>query len=148
MSVDRMDISQVLSQMRALKSQMPSQNMNVNPIQNDAFKQKLSQVQNQVKTVGQPDSFSRINNNVDGILPVEKNEGPSFGDMFKSAIDTVNDSKQHANDLSARFEQGDPSVDLPEVMIALQKSSISFQAMTQVRNKMVEAYKEIMNMPL
>jgi len=39
-------------------------------------------------------------------------------------------------------------VDLPEVMIALQKSSVSFQAMTQVRNKMIEAYKEIINMPL
>ena len=148
MSVDRMDISQVLSQMRALKTQMPSQQMNINPVQNDGFKQQLSQVQNQVSNVGQSDSSSRIHNNADGILPVEKDEGPSFGDMFKSAIDTVNDSKQHASDLSSRFEQGDPSVDLPEVMIALQKSSVSFQAMTQVRNKMVEAYKEIMNMPL
>ncbi|BCE01337.1 flagellar hook-basal body complex protein FliE [Marinicellulosiphila megalodicopiae] len=147
MSVDRMDISQVLSQMRALKAQMPSQQLNINPVQNDAFKQQLNQVQQEVSNVNKPD-FSRVNSNTDGILPVEKDEGPSFGDMFKSAIDSVNDSKSHANDLSSRYEQGDPSVDLPEVMIALQKSSVSFQAMTQVRNKMVEAYKEIMNMPL
>jgi len=148
MSVDRMDISQVLSQMRALKAQMPSQNMNVSTVQNDAFKQQLHQVQNQVSNTGQSETAQRTISNMEGVLPVEKDEGPSFGDMFKSAIDTVNDSKQHANELSNRFEQGDPSVDLPEVMIALQKSSVSFQAMTQVRNKMVEAYKEIMNMPL
>jgi flagellar hook-basal body complex protein FliE len=73
---------------------------------------------------------------------------PSFGDMFKSAIDTVSDNQSAASDIATRYEMGDPEVDLPEVMIALQKSSVSFQAMTEVRNKMVEAYKEIMNMPI
>ncbi len=43
---------------------------------------------------------------------------------------------------------GDKSVDLAEVMIAGQKSSIAFEATVQVRNKMVDAYKTIMNMPV
>ena len=68
--------------------------------------------------------------------------------MFKNAIDTVNTHQKTSAELATRFEQGDPSVDLPEVMIAMQKSSVSFQAMTQVRNKLVEAYKEVMNMPV
>jgi flagellar hook-basal body complex protein FliE len=68
--------------------------------------------------------------------------------MFKNAINNVNENQKVAADLANRFEQGDPSIDLPEVMIALQKSSVSFQAMTQVRNKLVEAYKDVMNMPV
>lgn len=73
---------------------------------------------------------------------------PDFKTMFGSAVNTVNEQQKSAAQLATRFEQGDPSIDLPEVMIALQKSSVSFQAMTQVRNKLVEAYKDIMNMPV
>jgi flagellar hook-basal body complex protein FliE len=76
------------------------------------------------------------------------NTVPDFQTMFKTAIDNVNENQKVAGNLATRFEQGDASIDLPEVMIALQKSSVSFQAMTQVRNKLVEAYKDIMNMPV
>ena len=48
--------------------------------------------------------------------------------------------------LATAFESGDPTVNLSEVMVAIQKASISFQAMTQVRNNLVSAYKEVMNM--
>nr|WP_221799463.1 flagellar hook-basal body complex protein FliE [Oceanobacter mangrovi] len=73
---------------------------------------------------------------------------PDFQTMFANGINSVNRTQQAATNLATRFEQGDPQVDLPEVMIAMQKSSVSFQAMTQVRNKLVEAYKDVMNMPL
>ena len=46
------------------------------------------------------------------------------------------------------FEMGDPNVNLSEVMVAIQKANVSFQAMTQVRNNLVSAYKDIMNMPV
>jgi flagellar hook-basal body complex protein FliE len=46
------------------------------------------------------------------------------------------------------FESGDANVSLAEVMVASQKASVSFQAMLQVRNKLVEAYKDVMNMPM
>ena len=73
---------------------------------------------------------------------------PDFQTMFANGINAVNDNQKAAKELATRFEQGDPTVDLPDVMIAMQKSSVSFQAMTQVRNKLVEAYKDVMNMPL
>jgi flagellar hook-basal body complex protein FliE len=50
--------------------------------------------------------------------------------------------------MAAALERGDMNASLPEVMIALQKASLSFQAMTEVRNRLVSAYQEIMNMPM
>ena len=71
-----------------------------------------------------------------------------FSDVFKQAIDSVNNTQKTAGELAKAFEMGNPDVSVSEVMIALQKSSVSFQAMTQVRNKLVAAYQEIMNMPV
>lgn len=69
-----------------------------------------------------------------------------FGQMLKDSINAVNSTQKAASNLTTRFEAGDPSVNLSEVMVALQKASVSFQAMTQVRNNLVSAYKDIMNM--
>jgi flagellar hook-basal body complex protein FliE len=73
-------------------------------------------------------------------------DGPSFGSMLKQSIDQVNSLQQEAKTLSTGFETGTGDADLAQVMVALQKSSVSFQAMVQVRNKLVEAYKDVMNM--
>lgn len=71
-----------------------------------------------------------------------------FPNVFKQAIDGVNDTQKTAGEMAKAFELGNPDVNVSEVMIALQKANISFQAMTQVRNKLVAAYQEIMNMPI
>lgn len=71
-----------------------------------------------------------------------------FAALFRQSIDRVNETQQQAGKLARAFEMGDADASLPEVMIALQKASISFQAMVQVRNKLVEAYKDIMNMQM
>lgn len=71
-----------------------------------------------------------------------------FSSMLKQSLDKVNDMQQEANRVSEAFSAGDPNVDLPQVMLAVQKASVSFQAITQVRNKLVSAYQEIMNMPI
>jgi flagellar hook-basal body complex protein FliE len=73
---------------------------------------------------------------------------PTSAEMMGNAINQVNDTQMHAGNLSTRYTQGDPNIDLPEVMVAMQKSSVSFQAMSQVRNKLLEAYKDVMNMPV
>lgn len=73
---------------------------------------------------------------------------PSIGEMMGNAINQVNETAMHSSSMSTRYTQGDPNIDLPEVMVAMQKSSVSFQAMSQVRNKLLEAYKDIMNMPI
>ncbi len=71
-----------------------------------------------------------------------------FGDLLQRSIDAVNDTQQQAGRLRTAFEQGAEGLDLAEVMIAAQKSSVSFQAMVEVRNKLVEAYKDVMSMPV
>ena len=60
----------------------------------------------------------------------------------------MNRSEQKANGLAAAFERGTPGVDLPQVMIEMQKASVSFRALTEVRNRLVSAYQEIMNMQM
>jgi flagellar hook-basal body complex protein FliE len=72
----------------------------------------------------------------------------SFNDLFKQSIDKVNETQQEASALRTAFETGQGDVDLAQVMVAVQKSSLSFDAMVQVRNKLVEAYKDVMNMPI
>ena len=71
-----------------------------------------------------------------------------FGQALKTALENVNSLQANASDLRTRFDMGDRSINLSDVMIAGQKSSIAFEATVQVRNKVVEAYKTIMNMPV
>ena len=70
----------------------------------------------------------------------------SFSDSLKKMLDTVNDQQLKADGLSERFALGDDRVNLSDVMIERQKASLSLQATVQVRNKLVSAYHEIMNM--
>lgn len=70
----------------------------------------------------------------------------SFQSMLKSSVDGVNNTQQQAASLASAFEAGEPNIDLANVMVAMQKANISFQAMVQVRNKLVSAYQEVMNM--
>jgi flagellar hook-basal body complex protein FliE len=81
--------------------------------------------------------------------PAALNEGPSkvsFSDALKNSLEQVSNSQKHAEELGQRFAMGDDSVSLSDTMIAMQKSTIAFQATVQVRNKLVSAYHEIMNM--
>ncbi|MEO4048357.1 flagellar hook-basal body complex protein FliE [Pseudomonas sp. CAU 1711] len=73
---------------------------------------------------------------------------PSFADMLGQAVGKVNETQQAATQLATAFEMGQKGVDITDVMIASQKASVSFQAMTQVRNKLVQAYQDIMQMPV
>jgi flagellar hook-basal body complex protein FliE len=73
---------------------------------------------------------------------------PAFGDMLKQGIDSVNKSQQTAGALADAWERGTPGVDLAKVMIESQKASVSFRALTEVRNRLVSAYQDIMNMSI
>jgi len=70
-----------------------------------------------------------------------------FGDLLKSAVDSVNQLQADAGAQTNAFVRGESS-DLVSVMIATQKSNVAFQALTQVRNRVVSAYQDIMNMPI
>ena len=70
----------------------------------------------------------------------------SFSDALKNSLQQVSDAQKSASEMGQKFAMGDDSVSLSDTMIAMQKSSIAFQATVQVRNKLVSAYHEIMNM--
>lgn len=74
--------------------------------------------------------------------------GSSFADMLGQAVNKVNDTQQASSQLSTAFEIGKSGIDLTDVMIAKEKAGVSFQALTQVRNKLVQAYQDIMQMPV
>ena len=70
----------------------------------------------------------------------------NFSDALKSSLEQVSSSQIKADEMGKSFSMGDDKVSLSDVMISMQKASIGFQASVQVRNKMVSAYHEIMNM--
>lgn len=74
--------------------------------------------------------------------------GSEFSNLLKQGVDQVNQTQQSAAALATAFERGAPGVELPQVMLEMQKASVSFRAVTEVRNRLVNAYQEIMNMPI
>lgn len=71
-----------------------------------------------------------------------------FGAMLKQSISTVGRNQLEAGRMAASFERGDAGADLGRTMVSIQKADLSLRAMTEVRNKLVDAYKDIMNMPV
>lgn len=69
-----------------------------------------------------------------------------FGATMKAALDKISDTQTAARTQAQDFEMGKPGIQLNDVMVDLQKSSISMQMGIQVRNKLVSAYTDIMNM--
>jgi flagellar hook-basal body complex protein FliE len=122
---DRVDIGQLLGQMRNLKAQ--------------------TQAFHRPQGLGGDMQVNRTLNNLQVETP---NKVPSFGDLMAKAINNVNDVQKQSSAMADAYERGVAGVDITDVMIATQKASVSFQAAVQVRNKLVEAYKDIMNMPV
>lgn len=83
-----------------------------------------------------------------GSKPQPSDTSGDFAALLKQSIDAVNNTQQTASGLAKSFEMGQSDVSLAEVMIASQKASVSFQAMLQVRNKLVDAYKDVMGMSM
>jgi flagellar hook-basal body complex protein FliE len=71
-----------------------------------------------------------------------------FANIMRQGVDQVNQAQQRAGQLADAFERGTPGVELPQVMLELQKASVSFHALNEVRNRLISAYQEIMNIPL
>lgn len=73
-------------------------------------------------------------------------EQDSFSGMLKASVQAVNQTQQQAGAMATAWERGDSEVSLTQVMVSLQKADVSFKAMMEVRNKMVDAYQEVMRM--
>ena len=101
--------------------------------------QLLAQMQqlNKVAKAGAADTVNPANS-----------AGSEFGSLLTKAIDTVNQQQMESGQLARQIDMGDGGVSLVKAMIAAQKSSVAFQATVQVRNRVVSAYQDIMNMPI
>lgn len=116
---------------------------------NDLLAQ-MREMSSQMKGMENSISIPAVNNpGINNIEGVNKTDTQSaFSSVLKNSINKVNDSQMQTDKLAEAFQNGDPNIQVSEVMIAMQKSNVSFQAMLQVRNKIIQAYQEIMNMPV
>lgn len=104
----------------------------------------VSQVLSQIRALQ-----TQASNRPSAPLATETSTAPGgFGALLKSSIDSVSSTQNTASELQKKFELGDPNTDLASVMLATSKSQVSFKAMVEVRNRLVSAYQDIMNMPL
>ncbi|MFY9976415.1 MAG: flagellar hook-basal body complex protein FliE [Chromatiaceae bacterium] len=81
-----------------------------------------------------------------GLEGAQQPQGADFSELLRASLDRVNGVQQSAASLARAHELSDPAVSITDLTIAMQKSSLAFQAATQVRNKLVAAYQEIMSM--
>jgi flagellar hook-basal body complex protein FliE len=92
---------------------------------------------------------ARAGLNVNG-LPLSQGTkqvaGAGFQQQLTQALRSVSDSQNQATEMQRQVQLGNPTVSLEETMVAMQKAQIGFQATLQVRNKLVQAYTDIMNM--
>lgn len=102
---------------------------------------EISQVLAQMRALTQ-----EVSQSAEPISKTESNTG--FANALADSIDWVNANQSTARDLTGAFERGDENTSLAEVMVAVQKASLSFEAVSQVRNELLNAYREVMNMPV
>jgi flagellar hook-basal body complex protein FliE len=74
--------------------------------------------------------------------------GVDFAKLLKQSIDGVAQMENRADSLADAYEAGAKGVDLTKVMLEVQKAGLAFRAMTEVRNKLIDAYNQVMNMPV
>jgi flagellar hook-basal body complex protein FliE len=80
--------------------------------------------------------------------PAAQAQPSDFANLMKNSVDHVASMQNQATALADAYEAGDKSIDLTRVMLEAQKASLAFRAMTEVRNKLVDAYQQVMNMPV
>jgi flagellar hook-basal body complex protein FliE len=112
----------------------------------------IRQYQTQAKGVGAKvdvgeSSFAKALTSQSELTKVNTAKTPSFIDSVKNLVDQVNDQDVKADALGEAYQRGE-DVPLTDVVLSMQKASLSFEATLQVRNKVVKAYEEIMNMPV
>ncbi len=99
--------------------------------------------------INQPFAPSSVSTQALGLAPAIQNKTDvNFSQILGQAIQEVNRLQMDAGQATKAYEMGDKSITLPEVMIAGQKASVAFTAVSQVRNHVVQAYKDVMNMPI
>jgi flagellar hook-basal body complex protein FliE len=78
--------------------------------------------------------------------PAAAAQPSDFANLMKDSVNHIATMQNQATALANAYEAGDKSVDLTKVMLEVQKAGLAFRAMTEVRNKLVDAYQQVMNM--
>lgn len=103
-----------------------------------AIESALSQMQSLAsQAAGQPAGGPQVDTRVGG---------GGFAGELQGAVQRINELKLASADSARAFQAGEPGVELNDVMLDMQKASIASEMGTQVRNRLVSAYKDIMNM--
>jgi flagellar hook-basal body complex protein FliE len=91
---------------------------------------------------------NKVGGGLNGLNGSQGPQGPSgFGDLVRQTVDKVNANQMQATKIASAYERGE-GVPLTDVVLSMQKSSLSFEATLQVRNKVLKAYEDILNMPV
>ena len=102
----------------------------------------------QTQAAGGMDEDGNKVGGLNGLNGSQSTQGPSgFGDLVRQSVDKVNEAQTHAIQIASSYERGE-GVPLTDVVLSMQKSSLSFEATLQVRNKVLKAYEDILNMPV
>lgn len=113
--------------------------------------QRIASMLAQLRAASQRPDATSVVASTGNPLPVKESttaSNVSFSDALKASLDQVNNMQLSAEKMGKDFAMGSDNVSLSDVMIAGQKANIAFQATVQVRNKLVSAYQEMMNMQI
>ena len=93
-------------------------------------------------------SAPQVSTPLQGIPPSTPPVGkPSFGEVVSSSLSKVNDLQSQSSRMREAYEKGE-NVPLTDVVLSMQKSSLAFEATLQIRNKIMKAYEDVLNMPV
>jgi flagellar hook-basal body complex protein FliE len=102
----------------------------------------------QAQAAGGMDEDGKKVGGLNGLGGSQATHGPSgFVDLIRQTVDKVNTNQMEASKIASAYERGE-GVPLTDVVLSMQKSSLSFEATLQVRNKVLKAYEDILNMPV
>lgn len=117
---------------------------NVSPVRTDINEMlsKIREISNKSKAFAEVSKIEKPNHEV---------SATSFQDTLssvKNVFSQVNEIQSTSEQLKNAYVSGDKSVSMSQVLVASQKSKLAFEGLVTVRNKILDAYKEIMNMPV
>jgi len=125
--------------------------MSVGGINTSQIDSMLALMRNMQAQASPPASAGSIGNAISPVADTGASGGSAkvtFADALKNSLGEVNQIQQQAQTMGDQFASGNDNISISDVMIATQKANISLQTTVQVRNKMVAAYTDIMNMQI
>lgn len=154
MGVDQISNSSLLSQLEQMNKRMNAMSQSIGAFPADYYGSQSYNLQSQnyfnpsrTNAVEGTQGVAEQTNAVQPTATAGQSVG-EFKQLLKDAFENVNSLQNNSSSMQSRFDVGDRSITLADVMIASQKSSLSFEATLQIRNKLVDAYQSIMQMQI